>query len=345
MSEQEIVRILARARFKFRSDTLVNWVTENPILLSGEFGVVTGLNEDGDGKENKTQKVKIGDGISAWNDLDWWYGPKGDKGEQGIQGPQGIQGEKGEKGDVNTEYLHNNFANALKGTKSGSAISVNDVSVVEHNLRIKLTSDTITDFTGIEVRRYGKNLWNKEYAANKSNWKQINSSYDGISIYVGKGNKVTISYKNTLGTGLGFYTAVMTEFSTADAVSIWLYHNGISSMTNRTVTLTAIEDYIYVRTSDRAVSYQNFMKYIGNDLQIEIGETATELKPYIEPQTAIAIAGGTVEGLTSLSPNMTLVSDTEGVVINLEYNIDTKMYIDNELAKIKAELSAAIVNS
>ena len=37
MSEQEIVRILARARFKFRSDTLENWATENPILLSGEL--------------------------------------------------------------------------------------------------------------------------------------------------------------------------------------------------------------------------------------------------------------------------------------------------------------------
>ena len=74
MSEKEVMRILAKARFKFRSDTFTNWATKNPILLSGEFGVVTGLNEVGDGKENKIQKVKIGDGVNAWNELNWWYG-------------------------------------------------------------------------------------------------------------------------------------------------------------------------------------------------------------------------------------------------------------------------------
>ena len=35
----------------------------------------------------------------------------------------------------------------------------------------------------------------------------------------------------------------------------------------------------------------------------------------------------------------------KNVYINLTYNADTKTYIDNELAKIKAELSAAIRNS
>lgn len=35
-----------------------------------------------------------------------------------------------------------------------------------------------------------------------------------------------------------------------------------------------------------------------------------------------ATADGTVEGLTSLSPNMTLYADTEGVILNLEYNRD-----------------------
>ena len=104
MSEKEIMRILAKARFKFRSDTLTNWATENPILLSGEFGVVTGLNEAGDGRENKTEKVKIGDGVTAWNGLDWWYGSKGEKGEAGPQGEQGIQGENGKDAVIDQTY-------------------------------------------------------------------------------------------------------------------------------------------------------------------------------------------------------------------------------------------------
>jgi hypothetical protein len=84
MSEKEIRRILATARFKFRSDTLKNWEENNPVLLEGEAGVVTGLNEVGDGLENKSQKIKFGDGIHDWNNLDWWYGPEGQGGGSDI---------------------------------------------------------------------------------------------------------------------------------------------------------------------------------------------------------------------------------------------------------------------
>ena len=115
---EDITRILAKARFKFRSDTSVNWVTRNPILLKGEFGVVIGLNENGDQKEDSTQKIKIGDGVHSWNDLGWWKGPKGDKGdqgEQGLKGEQGIQGPKGDKGEnyILTDNDMNKIANIV----------------------------------------------------------------------------------------------------------------------------------------------------------------------------------------------------------------------------------------
>ncbi|MBO5089449.1 MAG: hypothetical protein J6C27_00850 [Clostridia bacterium] len=114
MNEKDIIKILAAARFKFRSDTLTNWNEKNPILLSGEFGVVT----DG----NETDKVKIGDGVTPWNELSWWRGPQGKKGDpfvysdftaeqleglkvKGDTGPQGIQGDKGDKGDKGDAYV------------------------------------------------------------------------------------------------------------------------------------------------------------------------------------------------------------------------------------------------
>ncbi len=81
MEKSEVVRILATARFKARSDTLKNWLEQNPILLSGEPGVVIGLNTAGDGLENPQEKIKIGDGITPWNNLLWWQGVKGEKGD------------------------------------------------------------------------------------------------------------------------------------------------------------------------------------------------------------------------------------------------------------------------
>lgn len=47
-----------------------------------------------------------------------------------------------------------NLGTALKGTKSGTTITLNDVSPIEHLLDIKLTSDTLTDFSSVEVARY-----------------------------------------------------------------------------------------------------------------------------------------------------------------------------------------------
>lgn len=77
--------------------------------------------------------------------------------------------------------------------------------------------------------------------------------------------------------------------------------------------------------------------YIQTDMQIEEGTSATAYEPYIEPTTATADAEGNVNGLTSLSPNMTLASDTDGVIINLEYNRD--------INKALAELTQAMLNN
>ena len=81
--------------------------------------------------------------------------------------------------------------------------------------------------------------------------------------------------------------------------------------------------------------------YIDLDsFMIEESQAPTDYEPY-NGQTATANADGIVEGLTSVSPDMTIMTDTEGVVIDMTYNADTKMYIDNKLA----EISTAIVNN
>lgn len=72
-----------------------------------------------------------------------------------------------------------------------------------------------------------------------------------------------------------------------------------------------------------------------DNIQLELGTIKTDFEPYIE-HTATTNADGTVNGLKSVSPNMTLLTDTSGAVINLEYNADTKMYIDNKFAELQA---------
>lgn len=50
-------------RIQFRRDTRVRWAEINPVLMEGEVGL-----------EVDTQNIKMGDGIHAWNDLEYGVG-------------------------------------------------------------------------------------------------------------------------------------------------------------------------------------------------------------------------------------------------------------------------------
>lgn len=70
--------------------------------------------------------------------------------------------------------------------------------------------------------------------------------------------------------------------------------------------------------------------------QIEYGTTATEYEPYKEPITYPIAEDGTVEGVTSNYPTTTLTTDTEGIVLDVEYNRD--------INKAFAELQNAMIS-
>ena len=74
--------------------------------------------------------------------------------------------------------------------------------------------------------------------------------------------------------------------------------------------------------------------------QLEVGVVGTEREEYKPVQIVTANADGTVNGLTSVSPNMTLLA-SDGVVINLEYNKDTTKHIGNH---VKADPQALTVD-
>lgn len=58
-----MAEISVNVRLKQKYDTSSNWGTANPILLAGEIGI-----------ESDTNKIKIGDGATNWNDLSYING-------------------------------------------------------------------------------------------------------------------------------------------------------------------------------------------------------------------------------------------------------------------------------
>jgi hypothetical protein len=79
-------------RTRQRRGTAAQWEGANPILEDGEIGF-----------ESDTTNLKVGDGESSWNDLDYVAegvpGPRGIQGPQGPEGPIGPDGPDGPKGD------------------------------------------------------------------------------------------------------------------------------------------------------------------------------------------------------------------------------------------------------
>ena len=65
-------------KIQLRRDTAANWASVNPVLADGEIGY-----------EKDTKQIKVGNGITQWNSLQ--YG--GIQGQPGPQGPQGPPGD------------------------------------------------------------------------------------------------------------------------------------------------------------------------------------------------------------------------------------------------------------
>lgn len=85
-----------KTRLVLRHDIAANWKTNNPVLLNGEIGL-----------ETDTYKLKVGDGVKAWNELRYYIAPMGfyettvDNGGDHMAAINKVVGDKAEEiGDV-----------------------------------------------------------------------------------------------------------------------------------------------------------------------------------------------------------------------------------------------------
>jgi hypothetical protein len=226
--------------------------------------------------------------------------------------------------------VNNRVANALKGNKSGTdIISINDTSPIEHDVKCTLWADAVGNYTSFKVKRLGKNLVNStDFNVNRS---------------------ITITLENPLPKGTYVFSGIFTTTASSGYVQFGYTDGSYSSGGGIDFTYKSIEGTIqsfkvslpkplkliniyaswsYNASAGHTAKFVNFM--------IEKGSTATEYEPYIEPIEYTANADGTVEGIKSLYPATTLMTDTEGVNISAEYNRD--------INKAFAALEAAIAN-
>lgn len=233
-----------------------------------------------------------------------FVGEKGEKGEQGIKGDKGDKGDKGEKGEDADPQL---FANAVKGYAVGEVVRVDDVSPVEHIVNVKVDH---VDPTTVTLTRCGKNLIPYPYVSKTNTTNGITFTDNGDGSVTIDGTAIADAY---------FYLQKNAEYGdTINAIRVKeSATNGIYTASKRLYYNPLNKQLTINILSGDVVTNETIYP------QLELGTIATDWEKPKEKATYTPNADGTVEGLTSLSPTMTLLTDTEGAVIHCEYNRDT----------------------
>lgn len=227
------------------------------------------------------------------------------------------------------------MANALKGSKSGEAIAISDVSPIEHEMEVKISSDTVMDLTEVKVKRCGKNLLNYENfePTYTKNGISFTNNGDGTVTASGTATVTTFYYFSDNIDLLGYYT--LSGCPSGGSTTTYLMGFGGSNFADigsGTIRKFPVKQKvnIFIKIFE-GVTVENLLF----KPQLEPGTTATEYEPYKGAEYT-PNADGTVNGVTSLYPNTTLMTDTDGVIIDCEYNRDINQAF--------AELKQAIIS-
>lgn len=269
-------------------------------------------------------------------------GPQGPKGEQGPQGPQGEKGEKGDKGDgadVDTSL----FANAIQNTVSGGKIVVNDVSPISHIVKVQLIKNLLPSTPFANPLEIGYSNGDGSYIINGTV-----ATDNSLPIYVFISGAVTTLENGTYALDLGAATSqVYLRISLTDNI----YSTYVDYQTDATGKVTfSVDNYNRIQAlalyAEKGANIENllirpvFYKVSTDYSQVKLyryGEDETD-KLEFTPN-----ADGTVD-VPSLSPIMSLAANTEGIVINANYNVNTKAYVDkNKGGSVSGENGATFI--
>lgn len=215
---------------------------------------------------------------------------------------------------------------------------------------IALFKGVVDDITKVTVSRYGKNLFNGVFELGSIH------SDTGIDLDNNGGGKLLRNVGYIPVVPNATYTMTNPIFATNEKIRFYDEKYGftkiikpasgecfIAASGNLIRTGKIPKGCYFMRIEVDCADTDTATKILNGELkyQFEVGNRATEYEDYVNPLTSEANADGTVSGITSVSPSITLMSNNADITLECEYNADTKMYIDNKFA----ELSAALLNS
>ena len=221
------------------------------------------------------------------------------------------------------------IANALKGSVGGETVLLEDVSPVEHTIKVQLSSEDITDFSNTTLTVSSENIIPFPYAE---------SSLERDTVIFTVGSDGSIRIQGTYGD-----ERIETYFNLFEG-SIKL--NGTFVLTGVPISNYSVAINLYVDGElvepyswdlDNEVVYYTIN---GNLTRIDLITNSAEssidggiiVRPYlaISTDTYLPTKDGIVE-LQSFSPTMAFSTNVEGVNIEVEYNKDINKAVSKNI--------------
>ena len=331
-----------------------------PASLSGDEQWPTVPSEFTDLERRVTEKVKQAEGYSSHPPVigengNWWEWDGAsyvdtDRPSRGEQGPQGTPGE------LTVRQGNTLYANALKGTASGAMVRMDDVSVLEHGVKVKVSG--VDDPTAVTVTAAGKNIANMQawsaavtyleprltnmygttidttlpqnsITVTQSKWDKpntVNSFYNGY---------IEVALKHHLIVGQTYTISFDIEVLDNPLSASYLYL--LPNDTRASQSTVEQEPYVVggkyriradvvytLSTShpeQRGITIRNCgMSFILSNFMITPKSDDIQYEPFHGEEYTLT-EDGTCE-VVSIAPTMTLMTDTAGATIECEYNRD-----------------------
>ena len=239
----------------------------------------------------------------------------------------------------------------LRLQATGGDAQYKDMDARFKNIQVEIGTNATAytpyvDLSAVKVYRYGKNFIDIDNIANEI----VNANPENCE-------KTQFDGKRCLKIGS---TANM-DFTVPNGVKLYglqlkVYNNNYdgSFMSVTKYDTEATPNYIKAETSKEwetiEIYYSDISEYFTgiqfykedsekpiyidlDSVMLEASHTSTEYEPY-NCMSVTADLNGNVEGMISIFPKMTLLTENSDVIINCTYNVDTKTYIDNKIAEL-----------
>lgn len=225
------------------------------------------------------------------------------------------------------------FASAITGARSGEVVAASDVSPVEHVVSVKASGE---DLSNVKVTRCGKNLIKSPYSANSTTSYGVAFTPKADGTVEVKGTATASAYF-VLNGGFAVEAAKIPSYLkpgnkyTIKDASLFLYSADGTAKAFGAGTFTMPEDCVYYGIFVHIYSGQTVDKLFMP--QLELGDSVSSFEPYVGQSYDVA-EDGTVEGVTSLAPGMTLYAEKPGIQLDVKYNRDSNAVIAELLEKM-----------